>query len=499
MPSFQDDRRENTRDDSEVEIVDLDLSDDARGNTSLLLANRFLAWQRSLNRRRVRLVMTPGVLFLVALILLLNVHISIPILSPISPHNNKTAKSLVQAPPVTIKPSMVGFPREDGFACVNNVAWSPDSKYIALLGYQKDCAQGNQMYEPGLVAVHEAFSGKLIRILSPDDAILQAFHNQFPAAHNPLVINYASVLWSPDGENLGLTFSFGLPLLPLASGFVGVMFIPAASGNAQVLLHFENNSSLPVEWDLQQHQVINNSLLSSLQPFVSAGTAISPILTYRWGTNGALIPTLFRRYRSFILRSQFEDSQFSSVGDPDGGRSFTIWQPGMSTLNTQNGSDSSDGPGIYTWNTLFVAWSPDGRYLLDRFFLKGRLQLRDQPLPSRQTLANLHIQQLPVLKVRDMALQHLLLTLNTSNSNALVSWHPDGFVLASYSYQIGDLDLFNCLTGYEIASLVLPAPFANLVLGGATIMRWSPDGSRLLLFDPQLGMTMIWQAGRLVG
>ncbi len=30
-------------------------------------------------------------------------------------------------------------------------------------------------------------------------------------------------------------------------------------------------------------------------------------------------------------------------------------------------------------------------------------------------------------------------------------------------------------------------------------MRWSPDGSRLLLFDPQLGMTLIWQASRLVG
>ncbi len=30
-------------------------------------------------------------------------------------------------------------------------------------------------------------------------------------------------------------------------------------------------------------------------------------------------------------------------------------------------------------------------------------------------------------------------------------------------------------------------------------MRWSPDGSRLLLFDPQLGMTLIWQASHLVG
>ena len=499
MHDFDDDRQGNRQDDSEVEIVDLDLPGETWSSTSLLLASRFLVWQRTLNRRRVRLVTTSGILFLVALVLLLNMHISIPISFLISPHNNNTAQYVAQAPPVNIKPSMVGFPRKDGFACVNNVAWSPDSKYIAFVGYQKDCAQGNQMYERGLVAVYDALSGKQVRQLSPDDAILQAFHKQLPAAHDALVINYASILWSPDGKNLALTFSLGFPLLTGPGKFFGVMLIPDGSGNAQVLFHFQKDSSLPVEWDLKQHEAINNSPISSLQPFVSAGTAISPIFTYRWGTNGALIPTLFRRYRLIILRSQLDESQFGSVGDPDGGRSFTIWQPGMSTLNTQNGGVSTDVPGIYTWNTLFVAWSPDGRYLLDGFFLEGRLQLLDQPLPSRQTLVDLHLQQLPVLKVRDMALQHLLLTLSASSSNILVSWHPDGFVLAAYNYQIGDLDLFSCMTGYEIASLLLPSPFANFVLGGTTIMRWSPDGSRLLLFDPQLGMTLIWQASHLVG
>ena len=499
MHDFDDDRQGNRQDDSEVEIVDLDLPGETWSSASLLLASRFLVWQRTLNRRRVRLVTATGILFLVALVLLLNMHISIPISFSIIPHNNNTAQYVAQAPPVNIKPSMVGFPREDGFACVNNVAWSPDSKYIAFIGYQKDCAQGNQMYERGLVAVYDALSAKLVRQLSPDEAILQAFHKQFPATHDALVINYASILWSPDGKNLALTFNLGFPLLAGPGKFFGVMLIPDGSGNAQVLLHFQKVSSLPVEWDLQRHKAINNSPISSLQPFVSAGTAISPIFTYRWGTNGALIPSLFRRYRLVILRSQLDESQFGSVGDPDGGRSFTIWQPGMSTLNTQNGGRSTDVPGIYTWNTLFVAWSPDGRYLLDGFFLEGRLQLLDQPLPSRQTLADLHLQQLPVLKVRDMALQHLLLTLSASSSNVLVSWHPDGFVLAAYNYQIGDLDLFSCMTGYEIASLLLPSPFANFVLGGTTIMRWSPDGSRLLLFDPQLGMTLIWQASHLVG
>src|SRR6266567_2257912 len=137
MHDFDDDRQGNRQDDSEVEIVDLDLPGETWSSASLLLASRFLVWQRTLNRRRVRLVTATGILFLVALVLLLNMHISIPISFSISPHNNNTAQYVAQAPPVNIKPSMVGFPREDGFACVNNVAWSPDSKYIAFIGTRK--------------------------------------------------------------------------------------------------------------------------------------------------------------------------------------------------------------------------------------------------------------------------------------------------------------------------------------------------------------------------
>src|SRR5437588_7381070 len=124
MHDFDDDRQGNRQDDSEVEIVDLDLAGETWSSTSLLLASRFLVWQGVLNRRRVRLITASGILFLVALILLLNVHIIIPI--SISPHNNNAAQYVPQVPPVNIKPSMVEFPRKDGFGCVKDVVWSPD-------------------------------------------------------------------------------------------------------------------------------------------------------------------------------------------------------------------------------------------------------------------------------------------------------------------------------------------------------------------------------------
>ena len=498
MRDFIDDQQENTEDDSQVEITDLDLPVDTGNNTSLLLTSRFLAWQRSVSRGQVRVAIKLGFVFLVALVLLLNVHVSTA--NPQAHlHSDKTAQNLAQSFPVSIKPSMVMFPQGDGFGCVKDVAWSADGKYTALLGYQKICVDDSHVYEHGLVAVHAALTGKLIRQLSPDGAIVQAFSRQFPATHDALVIYYSSILWSPDGKNLALTFSLGFPLLavPGGSGFFGVMLIPDGGGDAQVLLHFQKNNSLPVEWDLQQHEAINASSIPLLQSFVSAGTAISPTFAYRWGTNGTLIPQIALGHHMIIPRSRLGGSQFGRVGNPDGGGSFTLWQPGMSTLDTQNGSVPTNVPGIYTWHTLFVAWSPDGRYLVDSFFLEDRLQLLGQPVPSQQMVSNLHMQQLPILKVRDMALQHLLLTLNASSSSVLASWHPNGFVLAAYNNLIEDLDLYDCMTGYEIASLLLPSPFTNFVLGGTTLMRWSPDGSHLLLFDPQLGMAMIWQVNGL--
>src|SRR5207248_1265459 len=156
---------------------------------------------------------------------------------------------MAQSFPVNIKPSMVMFPRGDGFGCVKDVAWSADGKYTALLGYQKNCVDDSHVYEHGLVAVHDALSGKLIRQLSPDDAIVRSFSRQFPATHHTLLIYYTSILWSPDGKNLALTFSLSFPLLSLrqGSGFFGVMLIPDRGGAAEVLLHFQKDHSLPVE------------------------------------------------------------------------------------------------------------------------------------------------------------------------------------------------------------------------------------------------------------
>src|SRR5438309_9494828 len=153
MRDFIDDQQENTEDDSQVEITDLDLPVDTGNNTSLL-ASRFLAWQRSLSRGQVRVAIKLGFVFLVALVLLLNVHVSTANPQVHLP-SHKTAQNMAQSFPVSIKPSMVMFPQGDGFGCVKDVTWSADGKYTALLGYQKNCVDDSHVYEHGLVAVHD--------------------------------------------------------------------------------------------------------------------------------------------------------------------------------------------------------------------------------------------------------------------------------------------------------------------------------------------------------
>lgn len=487
---------DEAQEDSEVEIIDLDLPGEISGEQSLLPGNWFLAWQRSLNRGKVRLAMSLCMLFLVALVLLLNVHLSFP--SPVRPNTNTAVQYAIQPPPINIKTSNVILPQKDGFACLNDAAWSPDSQYIALLGYQKDCASSGQIYEPGLIAVHNALSGKLIKQVSPDDAILHAFSRQFPVMHKTLVIYYNSILWSPNGKNLALTFNVGLPS-SLTAGFNGVILIPNGGGNVQVLLHSQKDFRLPVEWDLQQHKAIGSPSIPSLSPFIAAGTAIAPAFAYRWGTNGALLQVVAHHHFMLIPRFRLISTRLGRVGNPDGDPSFTMWQPGTSTIATQDHYGITAGPGVYTWRTSFVAWSPDGRYLMNSFSLQGRLQPAGQPVPDQRILVNLHMDQLPVLAVRDMALQHLLMILNPASLNMMISWHPAGFVLAAYNGQTTDLDLFDCIAGYEIASLQLPSPFANPILAGTSFLRWSPDGSKLILFDPQLGMAMIWRFNHLPG
>jgi len=102
---------------------------------------------------------------------------------------------------------------------------------------------------------------------------------------------------------------------------------------------------------------------------------------------------------------------------------------------------------------------------------------------------------LPYYPVRDSALQNLLLTLNSSTFDVVVAWQPAGYVLAAYDYGMIGLDMYDSVTGAEVALLDLPDELRT-DLSGTTMLRWSPDGLHLLLFDPELSTVTIWNVSK---
>jgi len=83
-----------------------------------------------------------------------------------------------------------------------------------------------------------------------------------------------------------------------------------------------------------------------------------------------------------------------------------------------------------------------------------------------------------------------------------VAWRPDGRALATYGAGgLNMLQVLDCASGGKLMSVQLPyygrdAPHTNGVRGGgygnSSPLRWSPDGSRLLLVDVSAGTIVVY-------
>src|SRR5712691_6070176 len=309
-----------------------------------------------------------GLLLLVLLVIMLSFNGGFFSLTTSRLHTNPSAR---HSPP---------FPaaQYSDFACLMDTTWSPDSKQVAVLGYRQDCAKDKA--EPGLVALYDARSAKPVGQVQPDGPILRALK---PRSSGHAVVYYHTILWSPDGGRLGITFVVALPETALD----GVLLIDTHGTHAQVLLQPEMNYSYLV-WDLEDGQPAQ---LAKVPPLSSAWmTNTVPALTYRWGANGTLIPGT-----KLSSTTASPAPPLGPIGNADGGASFSIWQAGWADLTTQNGNGPSHVPGVYTWSTYFAAWSPDGRYLAQVLSLAGRLSVPGQPPVSHQTLVNFQMERLP--------------------------------------------------------------------------------------------------------
>lgn len=403
-----------------------------------------------------------------------------------------------------------------GVTCIADATWSPDSKQIALIGYQGACLTGE--YLPGVVDVYDASSGQLVSWFAPDPIILRVLAGANMGSQPAItrtdnthaaviarqistdkapIIRYGHVLWSPTSQTLVLTFSvFRFAQGATASAGItrddGAMVISPGGKNSQVYLTPRPLDAFTyTEWDLRTGALLPLPGPPAAQPSPAIAVDVTRAWTpaFRWETAGRLEPD-----------QQVQPTSLSCAppGQPDGGPSFTAWQPGLAELTTTGAASTA---GVFSWNTAFAALSPDGRYLIDTLGLAAQLDVPGQQAPDDSELAALAMTNVPAVPAPDTALAQLMASLPGITHDPIaqtltVAWRPDGRIAAAYSDSTRaptgiTVALFDCASGQKLVSLV-PASATQDTLSAQTLLRWSPGGSRLLLASGALGSLTVW-------
>jgi hypothetical protein len=177
----------------------------------------------------------------------------------------------------------------------------------------------------------------------------------------------------------------------------------------------------------------------------------------------------------------------------------------------------STATGVYTWTSRFAAWSPDGRYLLDDVSLAARIQPPGLPDASAQRIAEFGLTGIPRLPLRDAGLGAVYKRMATggvdvSSQHFAVAWRPDGQVLAATPLVLQQnvvgailnvppqpraVTLYDCASGRALATL--PIPISNSITNpyDPSLLRWSLDGTHLLLEQASSNTLVIWGPGQL--
>lgn len=396
-----------------------------------------------------------------------------------------------QAAPHTnlqFSPALLTLPErvrgQDSMACLLDAQWSPAGDAVAVLGYQYNCPGNHDV--PGVLNIYNARSGKLMAQWQPDDTILTIMNapsltNQTPSSPGIIAtssygftnagsaniggtrllpFSYIHVMWSPNEQSLALSFIVYMQQQP----FFGVLVMDVNGHHSRIIFQPPNlTRQTPIEWDIATGQALGF-------------TPVPPAMAYHWGAHGGLIPDM-----PLSGQAQQPLPLVGPVGNPDGSAAFSIWQPGYTTFTTI--------AGYYRWSSTFSAWSPDGRYLVDDINLQGFYKPPASIIPDIRALSKLKIRHNQLLSPRKVALLEL------DEGSPTISWRPDGRVLATY-YARGYIVLYDSRTGRALATIKLAARQYALA-GTLALLRWSPDGSHLLLSSALNGLLNIWGPGQL--
>ena len=348
------------------------------------------------------------------------------------------------------------------FTCALPPAWSPDGKTYAVLGAPVPCSEvaSLPLAEHQDIVIVDAATGAISHriALAPYLANLSLRTCLGVATECPPV-----VLWSPDGSRLAL----GLAATERngALSAFALLVIPV-NGSAGTVIHGPLFSSAPSStapyrvFDLTAHTARALSLSTSLNTADSLS----------WTANGNLAAN--------------HAATPQPVGNPDGGASFSPWQPALAGAA---GSGKIDVGSLYP----FGAWSPDGRFVtLD---LRTHFHVYPGAADATPDTSGAIVGRVS----RDAALTAVIADLAAHpDATYALAWDDTGahlLAVACASATTAKLTVRSTATGAVVTTATLSfGGYTTSCQQSALLPSWSPDGAHILLAAPDLGAATIW-------
>lgn len=370
--------------------------------------------------------------------------------------------------------------------CPTGMNWSPDGKTLAVVGYGV-CSQqeGVEQGTHPIVSLYHAADGHEFATLPLEAALVRDVTHGAPI--DGYVLSFGSLVWTADGQTLGLTFYLGpsgsdTSTSDTYNGVVTLRVTGAASATTvgRSDLPFNEffdiyNLDTTVPPVVVRYDVVNHT---------AAILAPKPSLFYTSGIGGSLA--------------------LVAPGSTSGGSVLPAGVSGsISYVCASHASPTAGGNTNYYWMSAGgAAWSPDDHYFYSTLGAYGRVtdaapsasqaaegsgqscapagapeKWLSVPLPAPGLHSALHL--LDPVNVTDLVFA-------TSADGSRVAFSPQGNAETIQTFVILD-----AATGAQVANLTTPQ-----ILKGAQItvnqsgdifsnMSWAPDGHSLALLDPQ--------------
>ena len=371
---------------------------------------------------------------------------------------NGNATPAASAPAATLR--AVG-----DFTCALPPAWSPDGKSYAVLGAPVPCSElaSQPSAEHQAIAVVDATTGAIRRRI----AIAPYLANRDLRTCLSVTTECPPViLWSPDGSRLALGLAAAQRNGALSA--FALLIIPVNGGAGTVIpgpLPSDAPSSTP---PASPYRVFD--LTAHTARFLSFSTGLNTADSLTWTADGSLEPS--------------RASSPQPVGNPDGGATFSPWQPAGVAANGANKIDlGSPYP--------FGAWSPDGRFVtLD---LRTHFHVYPGAADATPDTTGAIVGRVS----RDAALTAVIADLSAHpDANYMLAWDETGahlLAVSCASATTATLTIRSTATGaVETTATLSFGGYTTSCQQSTLLPSWSPDGAHILLAAPDLGAAVVW-------